>query len=165
MADKKVDTVANNLVVGLAYKLTVDGEVLDEASDKDAIQFLQGHRNIIPGLESELSGMKLGESKKVVVSPEGGYGEVDEEQIEEVAREDFPPDVEPEVGMELGMKDEEGHQLYGRILEIEDDHIVMDFNHPLAGKELHFDVKVVSLRNATPEELTHGHVHGPGGHH
>lgn len=164
-ADNKPDSVANNLVVSMAYTLTVDGEVLDEAGEQDPIRFLQGHQNIIPGLESELNGMHVGESKTVVVDPEGGYGPVDEDEFNEIPLEDFPQGIQPEVGMELEMKDEDGAQLYGRIHEVGEESVTMDFNHPLAGKELHFEVKIVDLRSATAEELTHGHVHGPGGHH
>jgi FKBP-type peptidyl-prolyl cis-trans isomerase SlyD len=164
-ADNKIDSVANNRVVTLAYKLTVDGEVIDEADDKDAIVFLQGHKNIIPGLESELNGMKVGETKQVTVSPEGGYGDVDEDQIDEVDLGDFPEGVEPQVGLELEMADEDGQPVYGKVLEVGEESATVDFNHPLAGKDLNFEVTVVSVRNATPEELSHGHVHGPGGHH
>lgn len=165
MADNKPEMVADNVVVSLDYKLTVDGEVLDEAGADDALQFLQGHRNIIPGLESAIAGMKIGESKTVVVPPETGYGEVDKEAIDEIPASEFPEGVNPEVGMELDVKDKEGNEMYGRVLSIQDDKVTMDFNHPLAGKELHFDVKIVDLRPATGEELAHGHVHAHGHHH
>ncbi|MBX3047411.1 MAG: peptidylprolyl isomerase [Anaerolineales bacterium] len=163
MSDPTV--VAKDVVVSLAYKLTVDGEVLDEAGKDDAIQFLHGHRNIIPGLENELTGLKLGDSKKVSVKPEDGYGLTDSEEIEEISLEDFPEGIVPEIGMELEVKDEDGNDLYGRVLAITEDTVTMDFNHPLAGKTLDFEVTVVGLRNATGEELSHGHVHGPDGHH
>lgn len=157
--------VAKDVVVSLAYKLTVDGEVLDEAGKDDAIQFLHGHRNIIPGLENELTGLKLGDSKKVSVQPEEGYGLTDSEEIEEISLEDFPEGIVPEIGMELEVKDEDGNDLYGRVLAITEDTVTMDFNHPLAGKTLDFEVTVVGLRNATEDELSHGHVHGPDDHH
>lgn len=163
MSDPTV--VAKDVVVSLAYKLTVDGEVLDEAGKDDAIQFLHGHRNIIPGLENELTGLKLGDSKKVSVKPEDGYGLTDSEEIEEISLEDFPEGIVPEIGMELEVKDEDGNDLYGRVLAITEDTVTMDFNHPLAGKTLDFEVTVVGLRAATGEELSHGHVHGPDGHH
>ena len=162
MSEKQV--VAEKMVVSLAYKLTVDGNVLDEAGDEDAIQFLAGHRNIIPGLESQLIGMAAGESKSVTVPPEGGYGEVDEAAIQDVPLSEFE-DVKPEVGMELQMKDRQGRESFARVLSIGEDSVKLDFNHPLAGKELNFEVKIVELRPATPEEIAHGHVHGPGGHH
>ncbi len=157
--------VAKDVVVSLAYKLTVDGEVLDEAGKDDAIQFLHGHGNIIPGLENELTGLKLGDSKQVSVKPEEGYGLTDNEEIEEISLEDFPEGIVPEVGMELEVKDEDGNDLYGRVLAITDDSVTMDFNHPLAGKTLEFEATVVGLRNATAEELAHGHVHDADGHH
>ena len=164
MADKP-ELVTDDVVVSMAYKLTVDGEVLDEAGADDALQFLQGHRNIIPGLESQLTGMKVGESKSVVVPPETGYGEVDKDSIDEIQVSEFPEGVNPEVGMELELKDKEGNEMYGRVLSIQDDTVTVDFNHPLAGKELHFEVKIADLRAATGEELAHGHVHAHGHHH
>lgn len=164
-AEKNPQEVADGVVVSLAYKLTVDGEVVDEAGDADAIQYLQGHNNIITGLEKQLAGLKVGASKAVVVTPEEGYGPIDEDAFDEVDLKDFPKGITPEVDMELEMKDEDGNQLYGRVTEVGEETVKMDFNHPLAGKELHFDVKVVALRNPSDEELAHGHVHAHGHHH
>jgi FKBP-type peptidyl-prolyl cis-trans isomerase SlyD len=164
-AENKPQEIANDVVVSLAYTLTVDGEVLDEAGDADAIQFLQGHSNIIPGLERQLAGLKVGATKTVIVSAEEGYGPVDEDAFDEVVLEDFPAGVVPEVDMELEMKDEDGNEMYGRVVEVGDEAVVMDFNHPLAGKELEFKIKVVALRAPTGEELAHGHVHDHGHHH
>lgn len=164
MADKP-ESVVDDVVVKLAYKLTVDGEVLDMADDEEAIEFLQGHGNIISGLESQLTGMKVGESKQVVVPAETGYGVVDKDAIDEIPLSEFPQDVKPEVGMELELKDEDGNEMFGRVMAINGDTATMDFNHPLAGKELHFEVKVVDLRAATGEEMAHGHVHSHGHHH
>lgn len=162
MAD---NIVAKDTVVKLAYTLTVDGEIIDMADEQDAIEFLQGHRNIISGLESQLDGMKVGESKTVSVSAEEGYGAVDEDAFDEVPLSEFPEDVTPEIDMELELKDAEGNDLYGRIVAIGDESVTMDFNHPLAGKELHFEIKVVDVRPATAEEIAHGHVHSHGDHH
>jgi len=162
---EKPNSVIDDVVVTMAYKLTVDGEVLDESSADDALHFLQGHRNIIPGLESQLSGMKVGESKQVVVPAESGYGAVDKSAIDDILLSEFPEEVKPEVGMELEVKDKEGNEMFGKVLSIQAETVTMDFNHPLAGKELHFDVKIVDLRQATAEELAHGHVHEPGHHH
>ncbi len=163
MAEKNV--IGENMVVSMAYKLSVDGKVLDEAGDKDAIDFLTGHRNIISGLEDQLSGMKKGESKSVVVEAKDGYGLVDESAIEEVSLDDFDKNVTPEVGMELQMKDNSGQEGFAKVISIADKSAKVDFNHPLAGKELHFEIKIVNLREATSEELSHGHVHSPGHHH
>jgi FKBP-type peptidyl-prolyl cis-trans isomerase SlyD len=165
MTDNKPEKVVDNVVVSMAYKLTVEGEVLDMADDHDAIQFLQGHKNIIAGLESQLAGMKVGESKQVAVPAESGYGLIDKNAIDEIPLSEFPEEVDPEVGMELEVKDKEGNEMYGKVLSIQEEAATMDFNHPLAGKELHFDIKVVDLRNATAEELAHGHVHEHGHHH
>jgi FKBP-type peptidyl-prolyl cis-trans isomerase SlyD len=164
-ADNNPQTVVNDAVVSMAYKLVVDGEVLDEADDKDAIQFLQGHGNIISGLEKELAGMKVGDEKHVVVAPEDGYGVIDKDAVEEIAKSEFPEGVTPVVDMELEMKDQEGNEMFGRVVEIKGETVTMDFNHPLAGKQLHFDVKIVGVRAATGEEMSHGHVHAPGHHH
>lgn len=161
--DAKV--VGKDMVVSMAYKLTVDGEVIDEAGDHQAIQFMHGHRNIIPGLEKELLGMKTGDTKEVVVDPEGGYGPVDESAIEDIALSEFPENVEPKKGIELQMKDSKGEESYARVLSVGKDSAKLDFNHPLAGKDLNFEVKIVELRAATPEELSHGHVHAPGHSH
>lgn len=162
MTDK---IVAKDTVVKMAYTLTVEGEIIDMADEQDAIEFLQGHRNIISGLESQLDGMQVGESKQVTVSAEEGYGPVDDEAFDEVPLSEFPEDVTPELDMELELRDPEGNELYGRIVSIGDESVTMDFNHPLAGKELHFDIKVVDVRPATAEEIAHGHVHGEHGHH
>jgi FKBP-type peptidyl-prolyl cis-trans isomerase SlyD len=159
------DQVKKDKVVSMAYKLTVDGEVLDEAGDKDAIQFLQGHRNIIPGLERELEGMQVGQSKQVTVKPADGYGEIDKEQVQDISLEEFPEGIVPEIGMELEIKDEDQNEMYGRVLAIKSDAVTMDFNHPLAGKTLNFEVKIVEVRDPTSEEMAHGHVHAHGDHH
>jgi FKBP-type peptidyl-prolyl cis-trans isomerase SlyD len=159
------DTVQNGVVVSMDYKLTVDGELLDSSDDAGSLQFLAGHDNIVPGLEREMIGMKIGESKDVVVAPEDGYGEFDEEGFMDVPRSEFPSDLEIEEGVELNVTDEDGQNQYARVESVTDETVRLDFNHPLAGAELHFNVKVVSLREPTKEELAHGHVHEEGHHH
>lgn len=159
------DTVQDGLVVSMDYKLTVDGEVLDSSDDAGPLQFLAGYGNIVPGLEREMIGMKIGESKDVVVAPADGYGEFEEEAFMDVPRNEFPADMEIEEGLELNVTDEEGQNQYARVDSFDTDHVRLDFNHPLAGVELHFNVKVVALRDPTSEELDHGHVHEAGHHH
>jgi FKBP-type peptidyl-prolyl cis-trans isomerase SlyD len=159
------DTVQDGLVVSMEYTLTVDGEVLDSSRDAGPLQFLAGYDNIIPGLEREMIGMKVGESKKVVVAPVDGYGEYDEEAYMEVPRSEFPKDMEIELGMELGVTDEDGNRQMAFIESFDDESVRLDFNHPLAGAELHFSIKVVGLREPTEEELEHGHVHEEGHRH
>jgi FKBP-type peptidyl-prolyl cis-trans isomerase SlyD len=123
------------------------------------LQFLQGHQNIIPGLERELAGMKVGDSKQVVVSAGEAYGEVDPENVVDVPRTEFPAEIPMEPGTELEVKNADGEVLSATIAEVNNDTVKLDFNHPLAGKQLTFDVSVVELRQATEEELAHGHVH------
>lgn len=162
----ELSKVQDGQVVSMDYTLHVDGEMMDTSVGHQPLEFLQGAGNIIPGLEQELYGMGIGESKKVVVQPEDGYGIVDPEAFVEVAREQFPANIPLEAGVELQVTDEQtGHPLRARITKVNDASVWLDFNHPLAGKELHFDVKVVGLRDATGEENAHGHVHSGGHHH
>lgn len=160
MTDKeKFTEVANDLVVTIEYKLTVDGEMIDSSEGEAPLEYLHGHANIIFGLEKELTGMKVGESKSVEVSPEEGYGEVDEEAVLEVPRGEFPSDVPLEPGIELEITDDEGDMMFATIIEVGDEDVVLDTNHPLAGQTLFFEVSVVGLRPATETEIEHGHVH------
>src|SRR5512145_31469 len=154
--------VQDGHVVSMDYTLQVDGEVLDTSSGHEPLEFLQGAGNIIPGLEQELYGMAIGESKKVIVQPDEGYGALDPEAFVEVPKEQFPPSIPLEVGIEIQVTNQDGQPMSARIDSVSDETVKLDFNHPLAGKELHFDVKVVSLREATNEENEHGHIHGGG---
>ncbi|KAA3642851.1 MAG: peptidylprolyl isomerase [Chloroflexi bacterium] len=161
---EKPAKVADNVVVSMEYTLTVEGDVVDSSKEAGPIEFLQGHANIIPGLESELYGLKVGDSKEVTVEPANGYGELDDEAFQEVARSEFPDEITPEIGMELQMR--QGEQIIeATVVELGDEMIKLDFNHPLAGKTLNFSVKVADLREATQEEKDHGHVHSHGHHH
>jgi FKBP-type peptidyl-prolyl cis-trans isomerase SlyD len=153
------DTVQDGLVVSMEYTLTVDGEELDSSRDAGPLQFLAGYDNIVPGLEREMVGMKIGESKDVLVLPVDGYGEFDDEAFMEVPRSEFPSDMELEEGLELGVSDEDGQHQLAFVESFTDEVVRLDFNHPLAGAELQFSVKVVGLREPTREELDHGHVH------
>jgi FKBP-type peptidyl-prolyl cis-trans isomerase SlyD len=157
--------VQDGQVVLMNYTLKVDGEVLDTSVGHEPLEFLQGAGNIIPGLEEELYGMGIGESKNVVVAPEEGYGTIDPEAFVEVPREDFPPTIPLEVGVELQVTNQDGQPLSARIDSVSDESVKLDFNHPLAGKELRFEVTIVGLRDATDEENEHGHVHDGGHHH
>lgn len=160
MNDKTNPTqVADDVVVSLDYTLTVDGQVLDSSEGNEPIEFIQGHGHIIPGLEKALYGMQVGESKTVVVSAADGYGEVDPSAILEVPRSEFPPHIPLQEGVELQVRDAQGHEMYARIAAVGAETVRLDFNHPLAGKELHFQVTVAGLRQATSEELAHDHVH------
>jgi FKBP-type peptidyl-prolyl cis-trans isomerase SlyD len=159
------DSVQNDVVVTMEYTLHVDGEKIDSSEGQEPLQFLVGYGNIISGLEREMMGMKIGDSKDVVIQPADAYGEFDEEAFLEVPRGEFPTDMPVEEGLELTVRDDSGQARYARIDAVEGDNVTLNFNHPLAGDELHFNIKVVGLREPTDEELQHGHVHQPGGHH
>lgn len=156
------DSVQNNVVVSMEYTLRVDNQEIDSSKGQDPLQFLVGHGNIISGLEREMIGMKVGESKDVVIQPADAYGEFDENAFLEVPRTAFPPDIPVEEGAELTVRDDSGQARYARIDAVEGDNVTLNFNHPLAGDELHFTVTVVGLREPTSEELEHGHVHQGG---
>jgi FKBP-type peptidyl-prolyl cis-trans isomerase SlyD len=161
----ELSKIQDGLVVSMDYTLLVDGEVLDTSTGHGPLEFLQGAGNIIPGLEQELYGMAVGESKMVIVQPEDGYGILDADALVDVPREQFPSDIPMEVGVEITVTDESGNPMNARIDSVNDDNIILDFNHPLAGKELHFEIKIVALREATDEENEHGHAHDGGHHH
>jgi len=151
--------VRDDVVVSLDYTLKVDGEVVDSSEGMEPLQFIQGKGEIIHGLESELYGLSVGDRKEVKVSPEQGYGAIDPENYTDIPRSDFPPEIPLEVGTELEMTDQDGEVYDARILSVDVENVHLDFNHPLAGKNLNFSVEVVDLRPASPEELAHGHVH------
>jgi FKBP-type peptidyl-prolyl cis-trans isomerase SlyD len=142
------------------YALHVDGQLVDSSEGSEPLQFIQGMGHIIPGLEHELYDMRIGDSKRVVVDAKDGYGEIDPDAFMDVPRHAFPSNVPLETGTELELRDQSGHPVYARIDSISNDNVHLNMNHPLAGKELHFDVKIADLRHATDEEISHGHVHG-----
>ncbi|MCC5814313.1 MAG: peptidylprolyl isomerase [Leptospira sp.] len=149
-------------VVGFAYHLRNNqGETLDES--QEPMEYLHGYMNIIPGLEKEMEGLTIGDKKTVVVPPADAYGEYDEKLVYQVPRTNFPPDEDLVPGMQFRAETEDGSvSLF--VQEIMGENVVMNGNHPLAGETLNFDVEVHSIREATSEELEHGHAHGPGGH-
>lgn len=164
MTDTKPTKVAKDLVVTIEYKLTVDGEVIDSSDEEGPLTYLHGYDNILPGLEDELLGMKVGESKVLALAPEDGYGEYSDEAFMDVSRQEFTEEIPLEIGVELHLTDSEGDEAYATIAEIGDETITLDFNHPLAGKELNFEIKVMEMRKAEPVELDHGHPHFDDGH-
>lgn len=151
--------VEDGLVVSMDYTLRVDGEIMDTSQGDQPLDFIQGSGNIIPGLESQLYGMAVGESTEVVVSAKDGYGEVNEEAYSLIPRGQFPSNIPLEKGIELQVRDNDGRSLYARIESFDDENVELNFNHPLAGKELHFEASIAAIRPATDEELAHGHVH------
>lgn len=159
-APQKLTAVADDIVVSIDYTLTVEGNIVDASEENEPLEYLQGYQNIIPGLEKELAGMKIGESKEVTVFPKDGYGEKDPNALVDVPRSEFPKDFELSAGLELQLQNEDNEILNAVVIEADAKTVKLDLNHPLAGKELFFRVTVVGLREPTDEELSHGHVHG-----
>jgi FKBP-type peptidyl-prolyl cis-trans isomerase SlyD len=169
--------ISNNSVVSVNYHLSVPGEngseeiTIEKTSKEDPFVFLFGGGQLLPDFEKNLSGKKPGDTFDFRINAEAGYGTYQLDHIvnlpiENFLGEDGKLDTETiAVGKNVPMVDAEGHRLWGKVIEVSLKDIRMDFNHPLAGKELHFSGEVMDVREATKEELDHGHVHGPGGHH
>jgi FKBP-type peptidyl-prolyl cis-trans isomerase SlyD len=160
-----MNSIETDCVVELQYTLRDDdGELLDSAGADDPFHYLHGSGQIVPGLESALAGLKVGDKKKVSIPPAEGYGEYDPQLALTVGKAQFPEGVNLEVGMQFESTTPEGYDAVFSVEKIEDDKVHIDGNHPLAGATLHFEVEVMGIRKATQEELSHGHAHGPGGH-
>ena len=160
--------IAKNKVVSLSYCLKdTQGEELDRADAEKPMKYLHGHGGgtIVPGLENALDGLKVGDKKEVTVKPEEGYGEILSELKMKVERNKLPAGQKTAVGMQLMGEHGDGKKYTFTIVEIKGDDIYMDGNHPLAGKTLHFSVEVMEIRDATTEEMAHGHSHGEGSAH
>ena len=158
--------VGKDKVVLMHYTLKNDaGDVIDSSDGADPLPFLQGHGNIIPGLESALEGSKVGDKLDVSIKPEEGYGERMKDAIQEIPSSALKGIDEVKVGMQLQSQDQDGNAFLVNVTKIEDDKITVDGNHPLAGQTLHFSVSIESIRKAEAEELSHGHVHADGQHH
>lgn len=150
--------IEDNKVATVAYRLTVEGEIIDEATADDPLEYLHGAENIVPGLEKALTGKKVGDKLTVTLQPDEAYGEYNPEDVEKLDRADLPEDIE--VGIELLLEDEEGNFFEVVVTEINGDEVVVDFNYPLAGKVVTYDVEVLDIRDADDEEIAHGHPHG-----
>lgn len=158
-------TIADESVVSMHYTLKDDkGTVLDSSSGGEPLVYLQGSGNIIPGLEEALVGKKTGDKLKVSLSPDKGYGERDERLVQTIPKSQFQNADRMKVGMQFQINSQGGPMIL-TVVEIKENDLVVDGNSPLAGQTLHFDVEITDVRKATDEELEHGHVHGPGGHH
>ena len=157
-------TVENGKVVSFHYTLTnAQGDVLDQ-SQEHPMPYLHGAGNIIPGLEKELAGKKVGDKLTVNVPAAEAYGEYHEQLVNDVPREAFQGVDNIEAGMQFQADTPEGGQVI-TVKAVNGDLVTVDANHPLAGQDLNFDVEIVEVREATKEESAHGHVHGVGGHH
>ncbi len=157
--------IAQNSVVAMHYKLTDDdGKTIDSSEGRDPLHYLHGHGNIVPGLEKELSGKKAGDKLEVKVAPEEGYGIRRDDMVQEVPKTALKADGELEIGMRFQAQTPQGAQIF-EITKIEGENVTVDGNHPLAGQTLNFAIEITEVREANDEEIAHGHVHGPGGHH
>uniref|UniRef100_UPI0034E04ECE FKBP-type peptidyl-prolyl cis-trans isomerase n=1 Tax=Candidatus Thiodubiliella endoseptemdiera TaxID=2738886 RepID=UPI0034E04ECE len=153
-------TVKKDKVVEIHYTLkNDDGEVLDTSKGQDPMPILQGHGNIVPGLEKAIEGMKKGEFCDVSVEAKEAYGEYHVEGVQDIPMEALQGISDLQVGMELQSQDEQGNPFIVVVKDIADDVVTVDANHPLAGQALHFSVSIEDVREATKEELSHGHVH------
>ena len=158
--------VGKDKVVLMHYTLKNDaGDVIDSSDGGDPLPFLQGHGNIIPGLESALESSKVGDKLDVSIAPEEGYGLRMKDAIQGIPSSALQGVDEVKVGMQLQSQDKDGNAFLVNVTKIEDDKITVDANHPLAGQTLHFSVSIESIRDAEVEELSHGHVHADGNHH
>jgi len=152
--------VEKDKVVAFHYKLTLDsGEVVDSSEDREPLNFLVGYGQIIPGLEKELIGMKVGDKKTVKVESKEGYGERDEELMQIVERNQIPENIELKKGLVLRANKEDGDVVEFTVQSFDEEKVVFDLNHPLAGETLNFDTEIVNIRDASEQEREHKHVH------
>ncbi|GHA58823.1 FKBP-type peptidyl-prolyl cis-trans isomerase [Pontibacter akesuensis] len=167
--------IEKNKVVALTYELSIAGEngqnnLVETADTANPMTFIYGMSGLPEQFEEQLDGLEPGSTFDFKLEAEEGYGDLDENALVDLPKQAFevegaiPQDM-LEIGNFIPMTDSEGNQLQGRVVEVTDDTVKMDFNHPLAGKDLYFKGKVESVRDATQEEIAHGHVHGEGGHH
>jgi FKBP-type peptidyl-prolyl cis-trans isomerase SlyD len=157
--------ITQDAVVAIHYTLTNDkSEVLDSSAGGDPLVYMHGNGNLIAGLEDALVGRQAGEKLSVKVSPAEGYGEYDKALLQRVPRRSFKGVADMRVGMQFQMQ-AGGHPRTVTVTQVQGDMVTVDGNHPLAGQNLNFEIEITEVRAATEEELAHGHVHGPGGHH
>jgi len=157
--------IADGQVVIMQYTLHADdGELLDASTPDEPMAYLHGAENIVPGLEQALAGKTVGYKGKVTVPPADGYGEREDEEPDVIPRKAFPADMEIEPGMTFMAEGPNDEHAPIWIVAVEGDKVVVDSQHPLAGKTLHFEVEVIGIRAATKDEMAHGHPHGPDGH-
>jgi FKBP-type peptidyl-prolyl cis-trans isomerase SlyD len=169
----KIMTVSQNKVVSLTYELKIDnasGEVVDVADASQPLVFLFGAGNLLPKFEDNIANLKANDTFEFTLQAADAYGELSQEAIISLPIDIFLVDgkIDPDmlrIGNVIPMQDNEGHPLEGVVKAVEDDAVIMDFNHPMAGKTLYFTGSILELRDATQEEISHGHVHGPHGHH
>ncbi len=142
---KEAPVVTEGSTVKVHYKLTVEGDVVDSSEGRDPLEFTVGNGQVIPGFENGVKGMTVGDKKSFEVAPTEGYGEEDPKGYQEIPKDKLPPDVEPKAGMTLYARGDDGQPFPVQIKEVKDDVVVLNFNHPLAGKTLNFDVEMMEI--------------------
>ncbi len=167
-------TVDTNKVVSLTYELSVDDEngektLVEKVEQANPMVFIYGSGGLLERFEENIEGLQIGDTFEFSINPEEGYGDFDEEAVVNLPKDVFQVNGKVDndmlqVGNYIPMTDNEGNRLQGRVMEVEAESVLMDFNHPLAGKNMHFKGAVVAIRDASAEEIAHGHVHGEGGH-
>lgn len=158
--------IGQNKVITMNYTLKdEEGNVIQSTDNANPFRFLSGNKQILPKLEEEINNMIIGSKKNVKIPSTEAYGEYTEQALQQVNKNNFPKDIDLQVGMEFMANSPDGHQMPFVVKDIKEEEITIDFNHPLAGKDLEFEVELVDIRDATVEEMQHGHVHGEGGHH
>ena len=156
--------ISKNAVVTLNYTLkNSEGTVMDTSDGREPLVYLHGVGGLIEGLETELEGKPVGEKMSLEIPADKAYGEKQEDLLRVVSKDGFQGDEEMQVGMQVQLETDHGPAI-AIISKIDDTEVTLDLNHPLAGMTLFFDIEVVEVREATEEEIEHGHVHGPGGH-
>jgi len=161
-----MSVVEQDSVVSVMYTGTFSesGEVFDTNVNQQPLVFLVGHGNMIEGFEQEMLGAAMGETREFTLTPERAYGSRDDANVQSIPRSQFPEGMELEVGMVLGAQSDQGPMQF-TVVDVNDEIVIVDLNHQMAGHTLHFSVEVVEIREATSDELAHGHAHGPGHHH
>jgi len=165
--------ITKNTVVSLSYVLKRDdakGEIIEETRAGDPLVFLYGNGQMLPKFEEHLNTLKAGDAFEFTLASDDAYGELDQDAIIDLDKSIFMIDGKTDdellsIGNVIPMRDDQGHMLQGTVVSVGDDLVRMDFNHPMAGNVLHFKGNVIEVREATAEELSHGHAHGAGGHH
>lgn len=160
MTEVEPDIVVDNIVVGLDYTLTVDGQVIETTAGYAPLEYLQGHHNILDGLERALAGLASGQSKQIFLPANEAYGPINPQAFAEVERDQFPPQFDFKLGRRIRVQDDEGKVHLATICAIQENAVRLDLNHPLAGKNLLFQATIINLRMPTPEELSQGRIGG-----
>lgn len=156
--------IEKDSVVQMHYKLTNgEGMLLDSSEGREPLTYLHGKGMLIPGLENQLEGKTIGDKFKADIKADEAYGQRQNEMIHVVPKTNFKGDGELKAGLQIQIDTDQGKQM-AIVTEVEGENVTVDMNHPLAGMDLSFDVEVMEIRKATDEEISHGHVHGPGGH-